>query len=100
MERDRIIKVEIDDLDCLHITPEVKKFTLIYRTATQVHWDSDKQTLYSPKPSDWTYLDWYNHILKVVREECFCELYLTEETKWINIPENIKSNIIKVQTND
>ncbi|WP_223826755.1 hypothetical protein, partial [Flagellimonas sp. S3867] len=42
----------------------------------------------------------YNHILKVVREECFCELYLTEETKWINIPENIKSNIIKVQTND
>lgn len=97
MDKDRILKVEIDAAGSLHISPELKKFILIYRTATQVHWNTEKQTLYSPKPSDWSYSDWYNHILKVAKEECFCELYLTIETKWVNIPENLKNVIIKVQ---
>ncbi|WP_147415933.1 hypothetical protein [Ulvibacterium marinum] len=96
MDRDRIIKVEIDSLGCLHISPNMKKFTLVYRTAKQVHWNQEKQTVYSPKPTDWTYVDWYNHILKVVKEECFCELYLTDDTNWINVSEHIKSEITKV----
>ncbi len=96
LDRDRIVRVEVDKLGSLHLYPERKKFTLIYRTATEVHWNSEKQTLYSPKPSDWTYLDWYNHILKVVKEEGGCKLYLTRETEWFNVPENVKSGIVKV----
>ncbi|TLP74372.1 hypothetical protein [Maribacter sp. ACAM166] len=97
MDRDRIAYIEIDDLGYLHIGLGLKKFVLIYRTAMEVHWNPEKQTFYSPKPSDWTYLDWYNHILKVVKEKCFCELYLTYETKWVNVLEDLKSGIIKVQ---
>ena len=72
MKRDVIKKVEIDALDRLNISPEEQKFTQICRIATQVHWDPQNQTLYSPKPTDWTYVDWYNHIIKVAHEECFC----------------------------
>ncbi len=72
MKRDVIKKVEIDALDRLNISPEEQKFTQIFRIATQVHWDPQNQTLYSPKPTDWTYVDWYNHIIKVAHEECFC----------------------------
>lgn len=97
MKRDVIKKVEIDTQGRLNISPGEQKFTMIYRTATQVHWDSQNQNLYSPKPSDWTYVDWYNHIIRVARQECFCELSLTKETVWINVPENIKNEIIQVQ---
>jgi len=72
LKRDVIKKVEIDALDRLNISPEEQKFTQICRIATQVHWDPQNQTLYSPKPTDWTYVDWYNHIIKVAHEECFC----------------------------
>jgi Integron Cassette Protein Hfx_Cass5 len=72
LKRDVIKKVEIDALGRLNISPEEQKFTQICRIATQVHWDPQNQNLYSPKPTDWTYVDWYNHIIKVAHEECFC----------------------------
>ena len=65
MEKDNIIRIEIDDSGRLHLKPEKTKFTLIYRTATEVHWDDKKLTLYSPMPRDWSYSDWYCHITEV-----------------------------------
>ncbi|MFM7895444.1 MAG: hypothetical protein ACKO8L_05815, partial [Flavobacterium sp.] len=59
MRFDEIIEIGIDELERLYIKPKKEKFTLIYRTATEVHWDNEKHFLYSPKPKDWTYLDWY-----------------------------------------
>jgi hypothetical protein len=49
---DEIIEIGIDNLQRLYIKPKKVKFTLIYRTATQVHWDSEKLFLYSPKPNE------------------------------------------------
>jgi hypothetical protein len=54
-QKGKISKVEIDGSGKLHLAPEKTKFSLIYRTATEVHWDNDKKTLYSPKPRDWSY---------------------------------------------
>lgn len=97
MEQDRITKVEIDDSGRLHLKPEKSKFTLIYRTATEVHWDNQRLTLYSPKPRDWSYLDWFRHITQVAEKECFVKLELYEKTEWVNIPDDLKSKITKVQ---
>jgi hypothetical protein len=85
MRIDEIIEIGIDDLERLYIKPKKEKFTLIYRTATEVHWDNEKHFLYSPIPKDWTYLDWYKHILKVTKNECNCELLLNEHTIFNNI---------------
>ena len=63
IQKDKIIKVEIDNSGKLHLTPEKTKFSLIYRTATEVHWDNEKMTLYSPKPRERSYLDWFLHII-------------------------------------
>ncbi|NOZ47124.1 MAG: hypothetical protein GXO79_10135 [Chlorobi bacterium] len=93
MKTDEIASIEIDHQGRLNIKPKSEKFNLIYRTATEVHWNSDNQTLYSPKPRDWTYLEWFKHIVKVVKEECFCELNIAEETKWINIPSELKKRM-------
>jgi hypothetical protein len=56
MRTDNIIEVGIDRLERLYIKPKEERFTLIYRTATEVHWDNKDYFLYSPKPKDWSYL--------------------------------------------
>jgi len=96
MISDEILEIGIDDLERLYIKPKFQKFTLIYRTATQVHWDSKNGFLFSPKPIDWTYLDWYKHITKVAKNECFCELLLNEDTLFINISRELKNEILKL----
>ena len=94
METDNIIEIGIDNLERLYIKPEKVKFTLIYRTATEVHWDNENHFLYSPKPKNWTYLDWYKQII-IVAEDCNCKLIITEKTKWKNISEKLKTEICK-----
>jgi hypothetical protein len=96
MKFDKIIEVGIDNKERLFIKPDKEVFTLIYRTATEVHWENKEQFLYSPKPREWTYLDWFKHILSVTETECNCKLVLTENTKWTNISEELKRQIIAV----
>ena len=97
MKTDCIEYIEIDGEQRLHIKPELEKFTLIYRTATEVHWDNKKMTLYSPRPRDWSYLDWFNHIIRVSENECSVTLKLTNKTEWINIPLELINEITKAQ---
>ncbi len=97
LQIDIITKVEIDNSGKLYLTPEKTKFPLIYRTATEVHWDNIKKTLYSPKPREWRYLDWFMHIIVVIKTECQTELLLSDETEWINIPKELKIEITKAQ---
>lgn len=92
MEIDKITEIGIDVSERLYIKPENVKFTLIYRTAKEVHWDNEYHFLYSPKPKDWTYLQWYTHIINVA-EDCNCKLIITENTKWKNISEELKNEI-------
>lgn len=95
MEIDNITEIGIDNLERLYIKPERIRFTLIYRTATEVHWDNKDLFLYSSKPRDWSYLKWYKHIIKVAEEECNCKLKITKFTKWANISEELRIEIDK-----
>lgn len=53
MTTDKILEIGIDDKERLFIKPNKERFTLIYRTATDVHWDNNGPFLYSPKPRKW-----------------------------------------------
>lgn len=91
---DQILEIGIDAQERLYIKPSTARFDLIYRTATEVHWDTKGLFLFSPKPREWTYLDWYKHIVYVVNDECGYELILSEETIWANIPDALKHEIL------
>ena len=95
MKIDNITEIGIDKLERLYIKPETIRFTLIYRTATEIHWDNKDLFLYSSKPRDWSYLEWYKHIIKVAEEECNCKLIITKSTKWTNISEELRIQINK-----
>jgi hypothetical protein len=93
MRYDKITKIEIDDSGRLLITPETEKFTMIYRSAAEVHWDNQMNSLYSPRPREWSYLDWYKHIISLILTDCNCRLLISESTQWKNIPEELKTDI-------
>ena len=84
MERDEIALVEIDDTGRLHVVPAHHTFPYIYREAMEVHWDTARGSLHSPKPRQWSYAQWFSHILAAAREQG-CELYATGRTQWRNV---------------
>lgn len=95
MRSDIIEEIGIDVDQRLYIKPSTEKFTMVYRTATEVHWNQEKQYLYSAIPREWSYLDWYRHIIDVIKNECFCSLSITDKTIWTRVPVTLKKEILK-----
>lgn len=93
MTTDNIKSIEIDDMGRLRISPEKECFDFIYRAAAEVHWDNKENFLFSPKPREWSYFDWYKHIVSLIKTECNCDLLLTDNTTWTNIPPSLKEQI-------
>jgi hypothetical protein len=96
MEKDEILEIAIDQEERLLVKPKSNSFPYMYREAMEVHWDNEGKFLYSPKPKQWRYLDWYIQIIKAAKEQT-CLLTITDNTEWVNIPEELKNDIIDYQ---
>ena len=70
---------------------------MIYRTATGVQWDQKRKTLHSPVPNDWSYSQWLDHIIDVVRINGRVDLQINNQTKWINIQDDLKKEILRIK---
>lgn len=93
MITDNITEIGIDSDEQLYIIPQSQQFSMIWRSAREVHWNTDLKCLYSPKPREWSYYQWYYHIIDVVKDECGCTLSLDGNTRWINVPEQLRKEI-------
>lgn len=93
--QDEIIEVGIDKDGRLFVRPKNERFTHIYRTGTEVHWNEKELCLYSPKPREWNYFDWYRHIIEVAEKDCNRKLIVTQRTIYTNIADELKKQIIK-----
>lgn len=93
MQTDDIKEIMIDESGRLRIYPSKEKLSMIWRSATEVHWDVEGSFLYSPKPREWSYLDWFKHIINVIKNETNCQLIPTENTLWVNIPTSLKEEM-------
>ena len=65
----------------------------IYREAAEVYWDNNLSAFISPKPRKWSYLDWFNHIVKTTKN-ININLKLTESTAWVNITPKLKAQMV------
>ena len=92
MEVDCITEISMDEAGRLLIKPARTAFLHIWREAAEVHWDTAHKALYSPKPREWSYADWYRHILDIAQDQG-CKLLLTDATQWINIPPELHAEI-------
>jgi hypothetical protein len=94
MTSDKIIEIGIDDKGRIFVKPLTEQFEFIYRDASVINWDNEERFLYSPKPIELTYFDWFRQILFAAKGEYGCELIVTSETKWTNIPDELKNQIL------
>jgi len=95
MDIDHIEAIGINEQRQLYIKPCTKQFTLIWRSATQVHWNDKERYIYSPKPTEWSYMDWYKHLVMVIANEYNCKLIVVDDTLWHNVNDELKEQIIK-----
>jgi len=97
MRDDLIAKIEIADDGRLCIWPTAERFDLIYRSAAEVHWDQSGKFLYSPKPREWSYLDWFKHIAAIALDEYGVRLKTSSRTDWVNMQPELKADIERAQ---
>ena len=95
MQRDRIAEIGIDRDGRLYVKPEKAAFPGIYREAMEVNWHPERRVLYSPKPREWTHLDWFKQIHTSAWKQG-CWLYTDRETTWKDIDENTELKITRL----
>ncbi|HYD78557.1 MAG TPA: hypothetical protein VEC06_02015 [Paucimonas sp.] len=61
-------------------------YQYVYRAATGVYWDPDRKTFKFSTQKDGKYAQWFEHIVKVVRDEMNVDLQLGENTTWKHFP--------------
>jgi hypothetical protein len=92
MTTDLIAEVGIDEQGRLYLRPCSASFPYIYREAVEVHWDPDRRHLYSPRPREWTYPQWFRHIVEAAALQS-CDLRLTPATAWTNVPPDVRAEM-------
>lgn len=92
MPTDAIEAVGIDQDGRLWIKPKSALFPYIYREAIDVNWDEQTRQLLSPKPKEWSYIDWFKQIKGAGRLQGV-ELFIGRETVWSNIDDDLRHNI-------
>ena len=93
MSEDPIAEVGIDADERLYVRPSTSSFDHIYRAGMQVNWEPTGRRLFSPKPREWTYADWFAQIVEAVSGEYGTTLQLTSYTEWTNVPASLRAEI-------
>ena len=91
-----IERVEILENDQLIVVLEGDgdpSYQYVYREAAEVYWDNDLKAFTSPAPRNWSHSDWFHHIIKIAKN-CNINLSLNTHTKWVNIPNSVKEQIL------
>lgn len=69
-------------------------YHMIYREAAEVYWDEVRKGFKTPKPRQWTYKEWFEHVIKVAAN-CSIFLELSNKTRFINVPLSVIQEIKK-----
>lgn len=89
---DFIEAVGINEVGSLWVKPLTATFPYIYREAAEVHWDVSQGRLYSPTPREWSYGQWYRHIIGAALSQGV-ELRLAPATRWADIDPALQQEI-------
>ena len=95
MQSAKIAAVRIDPDGRLCVVPEGVSFPLVYRAAMEVQWSDEGGFLYSPRPREWSYQQWFQQILSAVKDEYGYNLLPTSLTRWSDIAPHLKDAMIK-----
>jgi len=92
MKTDFIKRIEIDSDGRLLVAPSHLRLPFVYREAAEVSWDENGAFLYSPTPRQWSYFEWFMHIMQVAKQ-LNCDLQIASTTIWVNVPDDLRRQI-------
>jgi hypothetical protein len=92
-KEDEIAEIGIDQAGRLYVQPAKQTFPYVYRAAMEVHWDQARGVLFSPKPREWSYRQWFRQILDAVTDEYGVHLRIGVGTTWTNVPDLLRTQI-------
>ena len=92
MTTDSIAEVGIDEQQRIYVRPSTATFPYIYREAVDVHWEAKRHYLHSTQPREWTYLQWFQHIIGAAALQSY-DLRLTSATTWSDVPAQLRTEI-------
>lgn len=95
MRKIEVADISIDEDRRLLIRPRRAEdiFQYVYRAPAEIQWDGDQACFATPKPREWTYLQWFQHARVAIHSELGRDFELNGRTTWANIPDVLRAEI-------
>jgi hypothetical protein len=94
MREEVIAEVTIDDAGRMLLRPADTLFDDLHTAgAWGFRWDSPTQSLAIPQPREWTYRDWFKHVVKIIGSEYGVHLKLGPQTQWTSVPSCVRDEV-------
>jgi hypothetical protein len=94
MREELIAEVTMDEAGRLLLKPATTLFdTLHMAGAWGFRWDEQTNSLAVPLPREWTYCDWFKHVVTIIGQEYDLHLSVGPQTEWVSVPEAVRAEI-------
>lgn len=95
MRDETIAEVTMDEAGRLLLKPAETLFdTLHMAGAWGFRWDEPTGSLAIPLPKEWSYCDWFSHVVTIIGQEYDVHLTVGPQTKWISVPEAVRAELL------
>jgi hypothetical protein len=93
--RDELISaVTLDESGRLLLKPSETLFdTLHMAGAWGFRWEGPTGSLAIPLSKEWSYCDWFNHVVTVIRSNYGVHLKVGPKTHWTSVPSTVQAEI-------
>jgi hypothetical protein len=96
MADEPISEVKIDEAGRLLLHPSKSSFDDLHMAgAWGFRWDQSAGCLASPKPLEWTYAQWFAHIVEIIASQYGTSLIIEPGTAWTSVPDEVRWEIEK-----
>jgi hypothetical protein len=97
MQRCAVSRIEVEPSGRLLVAPsgEGGRYEYVYREANGLRWDAHARAFYAYEPSKWAAGELVLHIASTLRQAIGVELYLAENTEWVNVPSPVRHEILQ-----
>ncbi len=94
MRDELIAEVTLDDAGRLLLKPAEILFDDLHMAgAWGFRWDAPTSSLAIPLPRQWTYRDWFEHVVTIIGSQYGVHLTVGSETRWIAVPLSVRYDI-------
>ena len=94
MRDEFIASVTLDEMGRLLLKPAETLFDDLHMAgAWGFRWDAPTSSLAIPLPKEWSYRDWFDHVVTIIGQEYEIHLKLGPRTAWTSVPLSVKREL-------